>query len=671
MSRNPLYFLAVLCALSAATSLGQTKKTVNTAADLPRFSFPLAEPASVLLVADDTSFNVFAKQVGAKMDSVLTDYNITDKETLRELLGAKCDVQLLSGDAKGALETLDQIRGLQDKPAAKLTSGLTLRAMAEAYQESGSGGGAAFEQAFQRYFSEAINALPWATTQDTVKGMRRGFELRSTSLLVSDAKADLDPQVAKTGSLDLPGAETLLTMRVSKKLLPLAESALAVLSPYIAAHDVKKPDIWAARDVTLTPDEKLTPVRIAIFDSGVDTSLYPGLLFVDPHPGEHSPHGLAFDMQGNLYNGDLQPLTEEQKAAYPKWLTLAQGLYDLQNGIDSPAAADVRKTLSSMPADQLAPLLKTFDFIGQYMHGTHVAGIAVRGNPAARLVVAQFNDSLPDLPFAPTIAWAEKFKADFREVGDYFRENDVRVVNMSWADSQSEIEQWLDKTSDEKDPDKRKKLAGEIYAVWRDAVAGAIEAAPDTLWVCAAGNSDSNASFLGDVPASLELPNLITVGAVDQAGEETSFTSYGKTVVLDADGYEVESYVPGGTRLKESGTSMASPNVVNLAGKLIALDPKLTPERTIALMKQGANPSADGRLRLINPKATVALLEQGQSSNKQSGHPRLEWPLSLLRFSVKSLLLTLGSGACCTNAQNPHKTHLSRNVERNALTVFL
>ena len=525
------------------------------------------------------------------------------------------------------MSTLDQIRDLQDKPAAKLTSGLTARAMAEAYQETGSESGAAFEQAFKRHFSEAINALPWATTQDIVKGMRRGFELRSTSLLVSDARADLDPQVAKTGGLDLPGAESLLSMRVAEKFLPLAESALAVLSPYIAAHDVKKPDIWAARDVTLTPDEKLTPVRIAIFDSGVDTSLYPGLLFVDPNPGAHSPHGLAFDTQGNLYNGDLQPLTAEQKAAYPKWLTMAQGLDDLQNGIDSPAAADVRKTLSSMPPDQLAPLLKTFDFIGQYMHGTHVAGIAVRGNPAARLVVVQFNDGLPDLPFTPTIAWAEKFKADFLEVGEYFRQNGVRVVNMSWADSQGEIEQWLDKTSTEKDPEKRKQLAAQIYAVWRDAVEGAIKAAPDTLWVCAAGNSDSNASFLGDVPASLELPNLITVGAVDQAGDETSFTSYGKTVVLDADGYEVESYVPGGTRLKESGTSMASPNVVNLAAKLIALDPKLTPEQTIALMKQGATASADGRLHLIDPKATLALLKKEQARNKRSGHPKLEWPL--------------------------------------------
>jgi subtilisin family serine protease len=313
-------------------------------------------------------------------------------------------------------------------------------------------------------------------------------------------------------------------------------------------------------------------------------------------------------MQGKLYDGDLQPLQPDQKAVYPQVLGLSQGLSDLQSSIDSPAADDARKFLSSTPPDRLGPFLKKQEFLGQYMHGTHVAGIAVRGNPAARLVVAQFYDSLAEIPFAPTVGWANTFKADFAQIGDYFRDNNVRVVNMSWSDSVSEIEEWLTKTSAEKDPAVRKQFAAQIYAIWKQAIEDAIQRAPNTLFVCAAGNSDSNAGFNGDLPASLHLPNLITVGAVDQAGEETSFTSYGDTVKLHADGFQVESYVPGGTKLKFSGTSMASPNVVNLAAKLIALDPSLTPEQTIALMEKGADTSADGRIHLIDPKATVALL---------------------------------------------------------------
>jgi subtilisin family serine protease len=249
-------------------------------------------------------------------------------------------------------------------------------------------------------------------------------------------------------------------------------------------------------------------------------------------------------------------------------------------------------------------------FLDQYLHGTHVAGIAVRGNPAARIVVAQFYDSLAQMPFPPTVDWANKMKADFLQIGEYFKTNNVRVVNVSWGDDLGEFEQWLSKTSTEKDPAARKRSAQAIYTIWREAVEGAIRSAPGTLFVCAAGNSNNDAGFMGDVPAGLHLPNLIAVGAVDQAGEETSFTSYGDTVAVDADGFQVESYVPGGKKLRLSGTSMASPNVVNLAAKLIALDPSLTPEQTIDLIKRGSDRSADGRRRLINPKATVGLLKE-------------------------------------------------------------
>ena len=205
--------------------------------------------------------------------------------------------------------------------------------------------------------------------------------------------------------------------------------------------------------------------------------------------------------------------------------------------------------------------------------------------------------------------------ADFMQMADYFRTRNVRVVNLSWGDDPQEIELWLSKTGGPSDPDERKKRAAEIYAIWHDAVENAMKAAPNTLFVVAAGNADSDASFLQDVPAGLKLPNLIAVGAVNQAGDETSFTSYGPTVVVDADGYEVESYVPGGARARLSGTSMASPNVTNLAAKLFALDPSLTPEQAIELIRAGATASEDGRRHLIDPKKSVELLRSKQVMN--------------------------------------------------------
>jgi len=109
------------------------------------------------------------------------------------------------------------------------------------------------------------------------------------------------------------------------------------------------------------------------------------------------------------------------------------------------------------------------------------------------------------------------------------------------------------------------------------------------------------------------LPNLLTVGAVDKAGDEASFTSYGPTVKVHANGYQVESVIPGGEKLAESGTSMASPQVVNLAAKILAVNPKLTPGQVTALIRDNADKTADGRRTLINPKKTLAAAQSGST----------------------------------------------------------
>ena len=362
-------------------------------------------------------------------------------------------------------------------------------------------------------------------------------------------------------------------------------------------------------EVTLTKDQNLAPVLVAIWDSGIDVSLFPDQLFTDPKPTASGTHGLAFDGHGDSSETWLYTLTPEQQKAYPEFREFTQGRLDIENGIDSHAADALQKKYTTLSADQIHQLFELDKVLGFYVHGTHCAGIAVRGNAAARLVVARFNDQLPDLPFAPTSEWARHLGADFQQMSDYFRTRNVRVVNMSWGDEPQEFETWISRTGGGADPSERKKRAAELYAIWRDAIETAIKNAPNTLFVTAAGNSDSNSGFIDSVPASLHLPNLIAVGAVNQAGDETSFTSYGDTVVVDADGYNVESYVPGGAKLRLSGTSMASPNVVNLAAKLFALDPALTPKQVIELIKQGASTTEDGRRHLIDEKRSVVLLQ--------------------------------------------------------------
>ena len=193
----------------------------------------------------------------------------------------------------------------------------------------------------------------------------------------------------------------------------------------------------------------------------------------------------------------------------------------------------------------------------------------------------------------------------------YFQDNNVRVVNMSWGWSFKEIEGMLEANGIGETAEIRGDKARVIFDIYKEGLYEAIKSAPEILFITAAGNSDNDVAFDEVIPSSFDLPNLLTVGAVDQAGDETSFTSFGETVDLHANGFEVMSYLPGGERMAFSGTSMASPNVVNLAGKLLALNSSLTVEDLKNLLKSGAEKSENGRCILINPKSSVALLKDG------------------------------------------------------------
>jgi subtilisin family serine protease len=196
---------------------------------------------------------------------------------------------------------------------------------------------------------------------------------------------------------------------------------------------------------------------------------------------------------------------------------------------------------------------------------------------------------------------------------DYFKQHGVRVVNMSWGGSLKDVEDALEKNG-VGNADERKKEAREIFDMDRDGLFKALQGAPDILFIVSAGNSDNDVKFDEMVPSSFVLPNLITVGAVDQAGDETSFTSFGDNVTAYADGFEVDSFIPGGSHLKLSGTSMASPEVTNLAAKLFALDPTLKPGDVIDLIKGGLEAAPkDKRILLLNPKKSVELLKARQA----------------------------------------------------------
>jgi subtilisin family serine protease len=247
--------------------------------------------------------------------------------------------------------------------------------------------------------------------------------------------------------------------------------------------------------------------------------------------------------------------------------------------------------------------------IALYMHGTHVAGIAVQDNPYARIMTIRFTIDYHTIPMAPTIELSQRMAQAYKEAIEYMQAHGVRVVNMSWGGTLRGTERDLEANGIGETAEERARLAREMFDIEKEALYEAMKNAPEILFVNAAGNENDDVAFEDYYPAAFDLTNLLVVGAVDKAGDVTSFTSFGVTVDVYANGYEVESYLPGGDRLAASGTSASSPNATNLAAKLFALDPSLTPLAVIALIKDATEPNTEG-LPVMNPRRAVELLEK-------------------------------------------------------------
>ena len=300
------------------------------------------------------------------------------------------------------------------------------------------------------------------------------------------------------------------------------------------------------------------------------------------------------------------PIPKEIAGRLPAMKSRLKGFSDLQSNIDSPEATEVKAYFGGMKPEEYKAAIEEIGLAGNYIHGTHVAGIAAAGNPYARLAVAriEFDWHLVPDP-CPTPELVAKGAANAQAYVDFFKRHQVRVVNMSWGGSVKGYEQALELCGIGKDPEERKTIARGYFETGRAALERAIRSAPGILFVAAAGNDNADATFAEDIPAGIDAANLLTVGAVDRAGDEASFTSYGKTVVAHANGYQVESVIPGGEKLAESGTSMAAPQAANLAAKMLAVNPKLAPTDVIAIIRSTVEKTPDGRRMLLHPAKAV------------------------------------------------------------------
>lgn len=187
-------------------------------------------------------------------------------------------------------------------------------------------------------------------------------------------------------------------------------------------------------------------------------------------------------------------------------------------------------------------------------HGTHCAGIiGAEGDNEEGIAGINWNVKIMPLKFLGRGGFGST--KDAIEAINYAIDRkkkgvNLRVINASWGSTQNS-----------------KAL--------KDAIAAAGDAG--ILFVAAAGNSSTDNDKRAHYPSNYDLPNVISVAALDRSDLLATFSNFGaKTVHIAAPGREIPSTWLNDAYREASGTSMAAPQVSGVAALILASEPKLT-----------------------------------------------------------------------------------------------
>ncbi|MGE0324281.1 MAG: S8 family serine peptidase [Polyangiaceae bacterium] len=422
---------------------------------------------------------------------------------------------------------------------------------------------------------------------------------------VFQEQTQLDARVEqlKQGLLSLDSASSALVF--SQVLPDVVRGRAAFLEAVEAVRKEQQalppePDFdFKSVDLAKVRDSK--PVVVAVWDLGTNTQLFKRQLFKNraelPNGKDDDGNGQVDDIGGLVDEADnTKLLFEPDPKVLEEYKPFLRGIMDLRAGIANSDAA--QKVLTLMRgvsnASELDRLEQSLDAVGEWAHGTHVAGLLLSGIPKAQLVVfrsAWAGEARPYHHRGPTDDELAAERKNMDAIAAFINRHKVRVVNASLGFSQDYLEAELryEKSKYQDDAAVRAR-AKSVLDKRRENWAAVFDACPNTLFVVAAGNSNQDVVEYGVVPAGIQRENLLVVGAVDRWGNWASFTNSGEGVNVFDFGVEVPSLIPSGETVPLSGTSMASPNAANLAAKILSVNPKLKPSRVKELMAEHSSP---------------------------------------------------------------------------------
>ena len=187
-------------------------------------------------------------------------------------------------------------------------------------------------------------------------------------------------------------------------------------------------------------------------------------------------------------------------------------------------------------------------------HGTHCAGI-IGAEGENNLGIAGVNWKVQIMPLKFMNAGGFGTTKDAIEAINYVIDRkkagvNVRIISASWGSTQ-----------------RSRALETVIRKAYEN----------DILFVAAAGNATTNNDRTPHFPSSYNVPNVISVAALDRHDELAKFSNYGvKSVAIAAPGVDILSTWLGNQYEEKSGTSMATPVVSGVAALIVNQNPRIS-----------------------------------------------------------------------------------------------
>ena len=595
---------------------GQALPRIEKVADLPAYTYPTSEPVEQLIRSGE-AFEEFSNPVEVDLLRLRSEFEIQNEGLRSRTLELLAKLDLLFGHYESGISRVQQLRAMQSKVGARLTKMLTEEAYMRAARSAYVTSGPQFVALYRDYLNRAIALLPYEEAWANLVEIRAYAEPVEMQHYIAYLSQRFEPFRKKSGTLGREGAWEIIEARSAFVLANIGETTKVTIRKVEIDHGGMPAGIWSQRAAVLEDRLPYSPVTVAIWDSGIDARLFPGRMWTDK--SDPAVHGIAFDTSGQRTAELLRPLTAEEKQRSGFLSALNAGQLEDFFEPESSNAQQYRGAMKNTPATKLRHLIDEMEDFRIASHGTMCAFSAAQGNPYIRLLSARtMGDPTNDTKLthqAPSVAHSKQIAKSFMNLVDFFQEHNVRVVNISWGIFPREFNEAAERYGNESNQARREAEARAAFEAEKRGLYDAMSGARSILFVAASGNLDEDVAAAEIMPQSFNLPNLIKVGAVDPVGNAASFTTFGTSVDIYADGFQ-KAPLLGGQLCGFRGTSAAAPAIVNLAAKILAIQPALSPVQVIDLVKRGGSRNEEGLL-VANPKRSLDLL--GTSGRIETG----------------------------------------------------